>query len=156
MTRTIVAIGGGSLSEERDDKQIEDYILDVCGKENPRVCDIPTASGDNPAGILRFYETYTSERCRPSHLTLIDRKIADPSVISSWTGHHLYRRWQYCGDAGDLAPAWRRRDFGRGLGPGNRPLREQRRRYLLARSGSHRLVRVAGSAAERRAWVHPG
>src|SRR6266511_509836 len=77
MTRTIVAIGGGSLSEERDGKQIEDYILDVCGKENPRVCDIPTASGDNPAGILRFYETYTAERCRPSHLTLIDRKIAD-------------------------------------------------------------------------------
>jgi len=74
---TIVAIGGGSLSEERDGKQIEDYILGLANTASPRVCFIPTASGEVPQNIVRFYDVFTADRCRPSHLTLINRKVAD-------------------------------------------------------------------------------
>jgi peptidase E len=77
MEPTIVAIGGAGLSEERDGKQLEDYILGLTGKPSPRVCNIPTASGDSPVGVLRFYSVMTVDRCQPSHLQLFDRKIAD-------------------------------------------------------------------------------
>ena len=58
-------------------KQIEDYILGLANTASPRVCFIPTASGEVPQNIVRFYEVFTSDRCRPSHLTLINRKVAD-------------------------------------------------------------------------------
>ena len=77
MEPTIVAVGGGSLSETRGEQQIEDYILRLTGKDDPRVCFIGTASGDTPANIVRFYNVFSSDRCRPSHLTLIDRKVTD-------------------------------------------------------------------------------
>ncbi|MPZ48840.1 MAG: peptidase E [Dehalococcoidia bacterium] len=77
MEPTIVAIGGGSLSESRAEQQIEEYILRLTGADDPRICFIGTASGDTPANIVRFYSVFSSDRCRPSHLTLIDRKVTD-------------------------------------------------------------------------------
>jgi peptidase E len=77
MDPTIVAIGGGSLSEEPSEQQIERYILALTGKANPRVCFIGTASGDTPANIVRFYSVFSSEHCRPSHLMLINRRVGD-------------------------------------------------------------------------------
>ena len=77
MEPTIVAIGGGVLLEDARQQQIEAYILSLTGKDDPRVCFIGTATGDNPANIVRFYSVFTGHRCRPSHLGLIDRKVAD-------------------------------------------------------------------------------
>jgi peptidase E len=74
---TIVAIGGGVLVEDRKSQQIEDYILALTGKADPRICFIPTASGEVPENIVRFYSVFTSDRCRPSHLTLIHRRLED-------------------------------------------------------------------------------
>ena len=50
---TIVATGG-SLA-----KPFIAYIAKMTGKERPRICYVPTASADNPYGIIRWYE-----RCR--------------------------------------------------------------------------------------------
>jgi peptidase E len=77
MEPTIVAIGGGALNEDPAQQQIERYILALTGRENPRVCFIPTATGDAAAGVVRFYTAFSSEVCRPSHLMLIDRKVTD-------------------------------------------------------------------------------
>ncbi len=77
MTQNIVAIGGGSLIEDRQAQLIEAYILKLTGKGDPRVCFIGTASGDKPVNILRFYNVFSSDRCRPSHLELINRQVAD-------------------------------------------------------------------------------
>jgi peptidase E len=74
---TIVAIGGGVLLEDPNQQLIETYILSLTGKDDPRVCFIGTATGDNPANIVRFYSVFTQHRCRPSHLALIDRKVSD-------------------------------------------------------------------------------
>ena len=74
---TIVAIGGGSLNEDPRAQQIERYILGLTGKDDPRVCFIGTASGEDTAIIVRFYSVFTSEICRPSHLNLINRKVTD-------------------------------------------------------------------------------
>lgn len=56
--RHIVAIGGGVLMPDGANVKLERYTLDASGKEKPRVAFVPTASGDDPIYIARFYETY--------------------------------------------------------------------------------------------------
>ena len=66
--RHIVAMGGGGFSD--DDPIIDDYILSLTGKERPRVCFIPTASGDAASYVERFYAAFTRRSCEPTHLSL--------------------------------------------------------------------------------------
>jgi peptidase E len=54
----IVAVGGAVLVPETGNVALERYILDACGAPKPRVAFVPTASGDDPAYVARFYETY--------------------------------------------------------------------------------------------------
>jgi peptidase E len=74
---TIVAIGGGSCGIEPENRALDDYLLGLTGKESPKVCNIPTASGDAFGGIVRFYNAYSSDRCQPSHLELFQRSVRD-------------------------------------------------------------------------------
>jgi peptidase E len=74
---TIVAIGGGSSGIDPPNRALDDFLLGLTGKEQPKVCCIPTASGDAFGGIVRFYNAYTSERCLPSHLELFQRTVRD-------------------------------------------------------------------------------
>ena len=56
--RHIVAIGGAALVPDAGNLALERYILGVCGKAKPRVCFVPTASGDDVTYVARFYESY--------------------------------------------------------------------------------------------------
>jgi dipeptidase E len=53
----IIGLGGGGRTEEQQAK-LRRYVLDVAGKERPRICFVPTAVGDAAEGIVRFYEQY--------------------------------------------------------------------------------------------------
>jgi peptidase E len=53
----IVGLGGGGATEEQQSK-LRRYVLDVAGKERPRICFVPTAVGDATENIVRFYEQY--------------------------------------------------------------------------------------------------
>lgn len=57
--KQIVAVGGALLAPETGNVKLERYILDACGKSKPRVCYVPTASGDDVTYISRFFETYS-------------------------------------------------------------------------------------------------
>ena len=74
---TIVAIGGGSCGLEPENRALDDFLLGLTGKERPRVCHVPTAGGDAPESLVRFYSAYTSDRCVPSHLALFHRTVRD-------------------------------------------------------------------------------
>jgi len=74
---TIVAIGGGGLGGSPEDRALDEYLLGLTGKAQPRVCFIPTATGDSPAYIVAFYSAFTAERTVPSHLNLFMRTIQD-------------------------------------------------------------------------------
>jgi dipeptidase E len=67
----VVAIGGGGFSEEPDNPLLDDYILSLSGKPMPRVCFVPTASGDGPAYIVKFYSAFMRKPCRPAHLGIL-------------------------------------------------------------------------------------
>jgi dipeptidase E len=81
---TIVSIGGGGIGEGPLDDVLRKYLLSLTGKDLPRVCYIPTASGDAERYLVGFYTTFTSEICRPTHLSLIFRTVLDiPSLLLS-------------------------------------------------------------------------
>jgi peptidase E len=78
--RTIVAMGGGGFSMEPDNPLLDDHVLALAraqrGRERPRVCFIPTASGDSDAYLASFYAAF-ARRSEASHLGLFNRTIVD-------------------------------------------------------------------------------
>jgi peptidase E len=74
MSGHIVAIGGGSLDETAP---LREYILRLARSDRPRVCSIPTAGGDDPTAIARFYRAFAELDCVPTDLTLFDRTVLD-------------------------------------------------------------------------------
>ncbi|HEY0021200.1 MAG TPA: peptidase E [Longimicrobium sp.] len=73
----IVAFGGGGFAMEPDNPLLDDYVLSLTGKTRPRVCLIPTASGDSAGWIDRFYEVFHEDRCEATHLSLFSRTVDD-------------------------------------------------------------------------------
>ena len=76
-TRHIVALGGGGFSEEPDNPLLDDFILDLTGKPRPRVCFVPTASGDAAGYVQRFYDAFPAGRAQATHLPLFRRTEPD-------------------------------------------------------------------------------
>tara|TARA_X000000368_G_C23054478_1_gene723179 strand:- start:878 stop:1579 length:702 start_codon:yes stop_codon:yes gene_type:complete len=72
-SRNIIAIGGGGFGANPGQGIIENYILKQTKKKNPRICFIPTATGDNEAYKVNFYSTFTNLNCHPFHLDFFKR-----------------------------------------------------------------------------------
>jgi len=64
--RQIVGLGGAGYSDEQTGTLVR-YLLDLTGKERPRVCHVPTASGDAAESIVRGY-SLLAQRAEASHL----------------------------------------------------------------------------------------
>jgi dipeptidase E len=80
--RQIVAFGGGGFSMEAGNPLLDDYVLGLAsaaGRDRPRVCFLPTASGDADHYVVRFYRQFDAARCEASHISLFrrDRGVAD-------------------------------------------------------------------------------
>jgi len=79
---TIIALGGGGFSTEPENPLLEDYILAQSANPQPRVCFLPTASGDADPYIVKFYNAFSGtafphRRAIPTHLSLFRRTVAD-------------------------------------------------------------------------------
>jgi peptidase E len=72
----IIALGGGGLSME-ENLALDQYILHQSSSRNPRVCFVPTASGDSDSYTAKFYAAFAQLDCQPSHLTFFRRTEAD-------------------------------------------------------------------------------
>ena len=72
-SRNIIAIGGGGFGANPGQGIIEKYILKQTKKKNPKICFIPTATGDNEAYKVNYYSTFTNLDCCPSHLDFFKR-----------------------------------------------------------------------------------
>jgi dipeptidase E len=71
--------GGIGSSAGRQPRPLLRFALSLAKKETPRVCFIPTATGDAERSILAFYTAMSRFQCIPSHLTLFhqDMQVAD-------------------------------------------------------------------------------
>ncbi len=78
--RQIVAFGGGGFSMEWGNTLLDDFVLGLTRAPRPRVCFLPTASGDADHYVVRFYRAFSAERCEPSHISLFRREtgVGDP------------------------------------------------------------------------------
>jgi dipeptidase E len=72
--RQIVAFGGGGFSMESGNPLLDDYVLGLTGAERPRVCFLPSASGDADHYIVRFYRAFSAHRCEATHISLFRRE----------------------------------------------------------------------------------
>jgi dipeptidase E len=107
--RQIVAFGGGGFSMEWGNTLLDDFVLGLTGAARPRVCFLPTASGDADHYVVRFYRAFAAESCEPSHISLFRREtgVGDPrahllaqdliyvgggslvSLLGTWRAHGL-------------------------------------------------------------------
>ena len=80
--RHIIAIGGGGFGRNPGEGYIEQYILDQTNKDNPNICFIPTATGDNEAYKVNYYSTFSKLNCNPVHLDFFKRTPDLKKLIS--------------------------------------------------------------------------
>ena len=73
--RQVIAIGGGGFGRTQDSNLIEQFILDQTGKKNPKICFIPTATGDLDSYIVNYYSVFSKLDCDPSHISFFKRTI---------------------------------------------------------------------------------
>ena len=113
----IVAAGGALLGPESGNLALERYALDACGRERPRVCFVPTASGDDPNLIARFYETYARLGVATGLLRLFRRTpgdvrafLADFDVVHVGGGNtrSMLATWRHWDLDAALRDAWAR------------------------------------------------
>ena len=100
----IVAMGGG-FSAERS-PVLDDFVLSLTGKRRPKVCFLPTASGDADHYVVRFYKAF-GPRSEASHVSLFRRERGCGGV--SFANHLLAQDLVYVGGGSllGLLGAWR-------------------------------------------------
>ena len=72
-SKNIVAIGGGGFGRSLGTLEIEKYIISLISKKRPKVCFIPTASGDSSLYKLNFYRAFSELDCITSHIDFFSR-----------------------------------------------------------------------------------
>lgn len=81
--RQIVSIGGGGFGRNPGVGMIEQYILDCTKKRKPKICFIPTATGDLELYKLNYYETFSKLNCEATHLDFFKRTPDLDKLISA-------------------------------------------------------------------------
>lgn len=78
--RRILAMGGGGFTMQERSDALDRLVLALAGTEVPRICFLPTASGDPRDQVTRFYERFGAWPCEPSILSLfhLGRDRIDP------------------------------------------------------------------------------
>jgi dipeptidase E len=83
--RTIVAMGGGGFQMEPDNPLLDDHVLALArersGRETPRICLIPTATGDDREVIADFERLFAPPRAEPRVLRLFGRADEDLAAV---------------------------------------------------------------------------
>jgi len=122
-TQRILAIGGVQLAPGSVDWPLHQFMLDLTGRERPRICLLATAGGDNPAGIASFYATF-ARHAEASHLDLFGRSVLDiegflleqdviyvgggntANMLAIWRVHGVDKALRAAWEAGVLLAGW--------------------------------------------------
>jgi peptidase E len=122
-TRRILAIGGVQLSPGSVDWPLHQFMLDLTGRERPRICMLATASGESPTGLASFYATF-ARHADPTHLDLFGRTVDDvegflldqdviyvaggntANMLAIWRLHGVDKALKAAWQAGVLLAGW--------------------------------------------------
>ncbi|MGK7377107.1 Type 1 glutamine amidotransferase-like domain-containing protein [Planococcus sp. 1R117A] len=113
--KQIIALGGGGFSMEPENPLLDRYIMDQAGKTEPKICFVPTASGDSDQYISNFYDFFNGQNCVPSHLSLfkppakdLEAFVLEKDIIYVGGGNtkNLLVLWKEWGLDSILRKAW--------------------------------------------------
>ncbi|MZE52739.1 type 1 glutamine amidotransferase-like domain-containing protein [Streptomyces sp. SID5770] len=76
-----MALLGGGFSTD-DDGLLDDWVLEQVRASRPKVCFVPTASGDASAYVEQFLTAYQARSCESSVLQLFRRDLDDNDLRS--------------------------------------------------------------------------
>ena len=96
---------------EKDSTLLDDYVLSLLGPARPRVCFLPTASGDADHYVVRFYRRF-SPGCDASHVSLFRRDQGTGGVEDDLATHLLGQDLIYVGGGNVLSMLGARRAHG--------------------------------------------
>jgi dipeptidase E len=108
--RIVFAIGGGGFSPVLDQ-----YALNLTGKAKPKVCFLPTASGDADPYIENFHRSFGALNAQCSHLSLTRYNQSDPNAhlleqdmiyVGGGNAFQMLLVWRAHGIDKTLARAW--------------------------------------------------
>lgn len=88
-TPTIVAMGGVEFSMRPENDAIHDYVIGLCEADRPRVCHLPTASGDPQQQIAAFHSSMDGREVEASVLSLFRLGESGIDVRSHLLGQDL-------------------------------------------------------------------
>lgn len=63
-------MGGGGFTMEPENPALDDYVLGLARAKVPKICLLPTASGDGEAQIRQFHATFGARACEAMHISL--------------------------------------------------------------------------------------
>jgi dipeptidase E len=119
--RRILAMGGGGFTMQDHDHSdaLDRFVLSLTGKEVPRICFLPTASGDPRDQVTRFYERFGDWPCEPSMLSLFNlgRDRIDPIAhilsqdalyVGGGSMRNMLAIWREHGIEDAMRTAWER------------------------------------------------
>jgi len=77
---TVLAMGGGGFTSRPGDPELDELVLELSGRREPRILFLPTASGDPNEGIAAFHATFGDRAALATVLSLF-RRHGDPRTL---------------------------------------------------------------------------
>jgi dipeptidase E len=62
---------------EQENRLLDEFVLSLARSTRPRVCFVPTASGDAEGYVAGFYRAFVRFDCQPTDLQLFKRSVGD-------------------------------------------------------------------------------
>jgi peptidase E len=120
--RRILTLGGHEFSSRPPDRAVCELLLRLAGERGgarPRICILPTASGDTSEQIASFYSAFGERSCEPSDVSLFrlgrrpmalrDHLLSQDLVyVGGGSMVNLLAVWEAHDIASILSLAWRR------------------------------------------------
>jgi dipeptidase E len=117
--RRILAMGGGGFTMDERCPALDRLVLSLTGKPVPRICFLPTASGDRGDQALRFLERFSAWPCEPRVLSLfrlgserIDPRAhllgQDAIYVGGGSMRNMLAVWREHGVDATMRSAWER------------------------------------------------
>jgi peptidase E len=111
-------MGGGGFTMEPNNPLLDDYVLSLTGRTEPRILFLPTASGDTSAQINSFKARFAHRTCVAEHVSLfrlretprpLEELIFEQDIIYVGGGsmRNLLAIWQAHGLDKLLIEAWK-------------------------------------------------
>lgn len=116
---TIFAMGGGGFTMEPDNPLLDDFVLSLPQRREPRLLFLPTASGDPTQQIAAFQTRFGGRACTARHLSLfrlhgstraLSEIVFEQDIVYVGGGsmRNLLAIWAAHGLDDILVEAWRR------------------------------------------------